>query len=54
MKTIYYGRLYHIITDFKLKGFPNEYFAGDKNYRKSTNETCQFLKKALISWNSKK
>ncbi|KAL3010727.1 hypothetical protein AAZX31_07G159800 [Glycine max] len=37
-----------------LVGYSYSDFAGSKTDRKSTSGTCQFIRSALVSWNSKK
>src|SRR4051812_38652696 len=39
---------------FKLVGYSDSYWAGDKVDRKSTSGSCQFLGRSLVSWSSKK
>jgi len=39
--------------DYKLVGFCDADYAGDRIERKSINENCQFLGENLISWASK-
>ncbi|XP_070014826.1 uncharacterized protein [Nicotiana sylvestris] len=51
--TVSHGLWYPRSNNFKLEGFSDADLAGDKEDRKSTSEICQFLRKALISWNSK-
>nr|XP_016513784.1 PREDICTED: uncharacterized mitochondrial protein AtMg00810-like [Nicotiana tabacum] len=53
-RTISHGLWYPCSNNFKLEGFSDADLAGDKEDRKSTSRTCQLLRKALISWNSKK
>ncbi|XP_059314587.1 uncharacterized mitochondrial protein AtMg00810-like [Lycium ferocissimum] len=52
--TITHGLWYPKTDSFKLEGFSDADFAGDKDDRKSTSGTCQLLGNSLISWNSKK
>lgn len=42
------------IKKYKLVGFCNADYVGDKLKKKSTNESCQFLGDNLISWSNKK
>jgi hypothetical protein len=39
---------------FELLGYLNADYAGYKVDRKSTSGTCQFLRRSLVSWSSKK
>jgi len=48
------GLWYPFYESFDLIGYSDGDFIGDKNDRKSTSGTCQFLGKSLISWHSKK
>lgn len=41
-------------SSFKLVGYSNSNYAGDKVDRKSTLGTCQFLGRSLVCWSSKK
>ncbi|XP_060211974.1 secreted RxLR effector protein 161-like [Lycium barbarum] len=52
--TTNHGLWYPSTNNFTLKGLSDADFAGDKDDRKSTSDTCQLLGKSLISWNSKK
>ncbi|XP_049369397.1 secreted RxLR effector protein 161-like [Solanum verrucosum] len=47
------GLWYPFSENFDLIGYSDADFAGDKNDRKSTSGTCNFLGKSLISWHSK-
>ena len=48
------GLLYRKSLDYKLVGFCDADFAGDRIERKSTSRNCQFLGENLISWASKR
>jgi len=48
------GLLYRKSLDYKLVGFCDADFAGDRIERKSTSGNCQFLGENLISWASKR
>jgi len=48
------GLLYRKSLDYKLVGFCNADFAGDRIEEKSTSGNCQFLGENLISWASKR
>jgi len=48
------GLLYRKSLDYKLIGFCDADYAGDKIERKSTSGNCQFLGENLISWASKR
>jgi len=48
------GLLYRKSLDYKLVGFCDVDYAGDRIERKSTSENCQFLGENLISWASKR
>jgi len=48
------GILYRKSLDYKLVGFCDADFAGDRIERKSTSGNCQFLRENLISWASKR
>jgi hypothetical protein len=41
-------------SKFNLLGYSNSDYAGCKVDRKSTSGTCQFLRRSLVSWSSKK
>jgi hypothetical protein len=41
-------------SNFDLIGYSNADYAGCKIDRKSTSWTCQFLRRSLVSWASKK
>jgi hypothetical protein len=49
-----FGRWYHKGSTFDLIGYSDADYAGCKIDRKSTSETCQFLRRSLVSWASKK
>jgi hypothetical protein len=48
------GLFYKKTNDYKLIGFCDADFAGDKVERKSTSGNCQFVGENLISWASKR
>ena len=48
------GLLYKKSQDYKLVGFCDADYAGDRIERKSTSGNCQFLGENLISWASKR
>ena len=48
------GLLYKKSKDYKLVGFCDADFAGDRIERKSTSGGCQFLGANLVSWSSKR
>ncbi|PNX95521.1 reverse transcriptase (RNA-dependent DNA polymerase) [Trifolium pratense] len=48
------GLFYKKTNDYKLIGFCDADFAGDKIERKSTSGNCQFVGENLISWASKR
>lgn len=48
------GLFYRRSEDFKLVGYCEADFAGDRVERKSTFGSCQFLGENLISWYRKK
>jgi len=48
------GLLYKKTSDYKLVGFCDADYAGDRIERKSTSGNCQFLGDNLISWASKR
>jgi len=48
------GLLYKKSSDYKLVGFCDADYAGDRIERKSTSGNCQFLGENLISWASKR
>jgi hypothetical protein len=48
------GLWYPTGSHFKLLGYSDVDYAGCKVDRKSTSETCQFLRRSLVSWSSKK
>jgi len=52
--TINLGLLYRKSLDYKLVGFCDANYVGDKIERKSTSGNCQFLGENLISWASKR
>jgi len=51
--TVNLGLLYKKYSDYKLVGFCDADYAGDRIERKSTSGNCQFLGDNLISWASK-
>jgi len=48
------GLLYKKSSDYKLVGFCDANYAGDRIERKSTSGNCQFLSDNLLSWASKR
>jgi len=52
--TINLGLLYRKSLDYKLIGFCDADYAGDRIERKSTSGICQFLGDNPISWASKR
>ena len=48
------GLLYKKSSDYKLVGFCDANYAGDRIERKSTSGNCQFLGDNLKSWASKR
>ncbi|WJX12733.1 hypothetical protein P8452_03195 [Trifolium repens] len=48
------GLLYQKSNDYKLIGFCDADYAGDRIERKSTSGNCQFIGENLISWASKR
>ncbi|KAK2411518.1 putative mitochondrial protein [Trifolium repens] len=48
------GLLYQKSNDYKLIGFCDADYAGDRVERKSTSGNCQFIGENLISWASKR
>jgi len=48
------GLLYRKSLDYKLVGFCDADYAGDRIERKSISGNCQFLGENLISWASKR
>ena len=52
--TINLSLFYKKNQDFRLRGFCDANYAGDKVESKSTSGGCQFLGSSLISWASKK
>ncbi|KAK2450472.1 hypothetical protein QL285_009587 [Trifolium repens] len=48
------GLLYQKSNDYKLIGFGDADYAGDRIERKSTSGNCQFIGENLISWASKR
>jgi len=48
------GLLYRKFLDYKLVGFCDADYAGDRIERKSTSGNCQFLGENLISWDKKR
>jgi hypothetical protein len=49
-----FGLWYPKGSSFKLVGYPDSDWAGDKVDRKSTSRAYQFLGRSLVSWSSKK
>jgi hypothetical protein len=49
-----FGLWYPKGSSFKLVGYSDSDWAGDKVDRKSTFRACQFLGRSLVSWSSKK
>ena len=49
-----YGLWYPKGSSFKLHGYSDSDWAGDRVDRKSTSGTCQLLGRSLVSWSSKK
>src|SRR6266480_3641717 len=49
-----YGLWYPKCSSFKLHGYSDSDWAGDRVDRKSTSGTCQLLGRSLVSWSSKK
>ena len=52
--TIGMGLWYPEIGQFSMMSYSDANYAGCKVDRKSTSETCQFLRNCLISWSFKK
>jgi len=52
--TVNLGLCYKRRENFKLQGYSDADYAGDKVERKSTSRGCHFMKGNLISWMSKK
>src|SRR6266567_3638471 len=52
--TTNYGLWYPKGSIFKLHGYSDSDWAGDRVDRKSTSGTCQLLGRSLVSWSSKK
>src|SRR4051795_6396321 len=52
--TLNLGLWYPKGSSFKLVGYSDSDWAGDKVDRKSTSGSCQFLGRSLVSWSSKK
>ncbi|XP_057418517.1 secreted RxLR effector protein 161-like [Lotus japonicus] len=48
------GLLYEKGSDFRLKGFCDANYVGDRVERKSTSGGCHFLGNCLVSWTSKR
>jgi len=48
------GLLYRKSLDYKLVGFCDADYTGERIERKSTSGNCQFLDENLISWASKR
>jgi len=53
-RTTNLGLLYRKSLDYKLVGFCDADYAGDRIERKSTSGNCQFLGENLLSWVSKR
>src|ERR1044072_3847198 len=53
-RTTNLGLMYKKTSEYKLSGFFDADFAGDRIERKSTSVNCQFLGSNLISWASKR
>ena len=53
-RTTNLGLLYKKSSDYKLVGFCDADYVGDRIERKSTSGNCQFLDNNLISWASKR
>ena len=52
--TLNLGLLYKKSINYKLTGFCDADYAGDKIERKSTSGSCQFIGENLISWGSRR
>jgi hypothetical protein len=48
------GLMYEKTSEYRLSGFCDADYAGDRMERKSTSGNCQLLGKNLISWASKR
>src|ERR1044072_218409 len=48
------GLMYENTSEYKLSGFCDADYAGDRIERKSTSGNCQFLGRNLVSWASKR
>src|ERR1044072_8633676 len=48
------GLCYRKSREYKLLGYCDADFAGDRIERKSTSRSCKFLGENLISWSSKR
>src|ERR1044072_5703277 len=48
------GLMYKKTSEFKLSGYWDSDYAGDRVERKSTSGNCQFLGSNLVSWASKR
>ncbi|XP_057418702.1 uncharacterized mitochondrial protein AtMg00810-like [Lotus japonicus] len=48
------GLLYEKVSDFRLKGFCDADYVGDRIERKSTSGGCHFLGNCLVSWTSRR
>ena len=52
--TLNLGLWYPKGSTFELLGYSDSDYAGYKVNRKSTTRTCQFIRRSLVSWSSKK
>ena len=48
------GLMYEKTSEYRLSGYCDADYTGDRMERKSTSGNCQFLGKNLISWASKR
>ncbi|MEX5523298.1 Ty1/Copia family ribonuclease HI, partial [Bacillus cereus] len=48
------GLMYKKTSEYKLSGYCDADYAGDRTERKSTSGNCQFLGSNLVSWASKR